>query len=130
MTDITLWWLPDASPVGTGWPVVARGKRGVCYSLPARANGWIVRKRWPDGVSPTSEPLPPVATRVLAWRLRLPGATEPTIREQAEFGEWWRLDRIERDRLAAECDREAAKHGALLCLRPREMREMRERVPE
>ena len=89
MTDLTVWWDSDATfPVGTGWPFVVRGKRGICYSLPARRNGWIVRKRWEDGDAPTSEPIPDRIARLVGGRLGLPGCVNPSDRELAEVAEW------------------------------------------
>lgn len=118
MSAITLWWIPDDSSTGPRWSLVARTPRGVAYALPCVRNGWLVRVRLEPEDVPTSEPLPDVATRVLAWVLRLPGATQPTTREQAEYGEWACEQRLELDRLDREAAEDDRQHGALRCYEP------------
>jgi hypothetical protein len=85
MPDVTVWWLPDAR---TEWVFVARGKRGICYSVPRVPNGWLVRVAWPAGECPNCEPLPERIGLIVGGLVRLPGCAMPSPRETAEVGEW------------------------------------------
>jgi hypothetical protein len=115
MSDLTVWWLPDAK---TEWGFVARGKRGICYSLPNVPNGWRVRVVWPDGTAPTCEPLPDVAARVIGWRLKLRGVTEPTTADLTAYGAWTAQSKAKQFRLDAEAAADDELHGLLGAYKP------------
>lgn len=141
MSNLTIWWLGDAYPPGTGWPLVVRGKRGICYSLPLSPHAWSILKsipfddgtyldhvRWPDEYSPPSDPpLSDAAARVIGWVLRLPGLTEPSLREWALYGEWDRCETIWRMGLDAEARADEQRDGALLCYYPDRVAEIKRR---